>query len=69
MQSSKIGIDAGGTLIKVAYTENESAGYRSFRSRDMDEAAAWIENDFDHPSICITGGKVRYWRVSFTPRP
>ncbi|WP_176448686.1 type II pantothenate kinase [Lentibacillus sp. CBA3610] len=57
MSQTKIGIDAGGTLIKIAYPENERIHYQSFPSRAMDDVVSWITNHFENPAICITGGK------------
>lgn len=57
MNQAKIGIDAGGTLIKIAYCQNGSINYRSFQSKSMEEAALWITQHFENPTICITGGK------------
>ncbi|GGJ81858.1 type II pantothenate kinase [Lentibacillus kapialis] len=57
MESVKIGIDAGGTLIKIAYVENEAIHYRSFRSQAIDDAIQWINGCFENPDICVTGGK------------
>ncbi|WP_010531382.1 type II pantothenate kinase [Lentibacillus jeotgali] len=57
MQPTKIGIDAGGTLIKVAYTENRRIHYQSFRSGAVDDVVKWIGEHFKNPDICVTGGK------------
>src|SRR5699024_6446052 len=57
MKSTKIGIDAGGTLIKAVYVENETIHYRSFRSQAMDDVVKWINEHFKNPAICVTGGK------------
>ncbi|WP_164667317.1 type II pantothenate kinase [Virgibacillus doumboii] len=57
MNQTKIGIDAGGTLIKVASQENGAINYQSFPSRDIDEVCTWFTNSFDNPAVCITGGK------------
>lgn len=53
----KIGIDIGGTLIKVAYSENEKIQYRKFPSSRLKEAAVWVKEHFDKAPICLTGGK------------
>ncbi|MFC4558280.1 type II pantothenate kinase [Virgibacillus kekensis] len=57
MTRVKIGIDAGGTLIKIAYIEDEKVNYQTFNSRETDEASKWIKEKFNNPSICITGGR------------
>lgn len=57
MSQTKIGIDAGGTLIKIAYLKEETIQYRSFQSHHMDEAVSWVNDHFDTTDICVTGGK------------
>lgn len=59
MSLNKLGIDAGGTLIKVSYWEAGEIRYRKFDSSDPHNAVAWIRNHFGPAgaSICITGGK------------
>lgn len=53
----KIGMDAGGTLIKAAYQQaGEAIGYRKFPTSRLQDAALWI-NGLDRAEICITGGK------------
>lgn len=51
-----VGIDAGGTLIKVAYTENGSLHFIKYPIAEIERVAAWI-NELENPTICITGGK------------
>lgn len=64
---SNIGIDAGGTLIKVAYRENGAIQYRKFTSKNPDEVVEWIENHFSNPKICITGGKATLLQNRLAP--
>ncbi|MFD0675665.1 MULTISPECIES: type II pantothenate kinase [unclassified Paenibacillus] len=56
----KMGIDAGGTLIKIAYRAAESEEvmeYIHFPSPQIREAASWIKQHAPQAKICITGGK------------
>ncbi|MBP1949257.1 type II pantothenate kinase [Virgibacillus litoralis] len=53
----KIGIDAGGTLVKVAYRGSDNIGYQTFPSQDIDDAVSWLYDTFENPTVCITGGK------------
>lgn len=53
-----IGVDAGGTLIKVVYKTKEAIEYKKFHVSQLQDAARWI-NDFDDSTVCITGGKAR----------
>ncbi|WP_010274597.1 type II pantothenate kinase [Paenibacillus senegalensis] len=55
-----VGIDAGGTLIKVVSREKGDGGalaYRKFHSSDLPGAAAWIRSRYSQAKLCITGGK------------
>ncbi|WP_257349680.1 type II pantothenate kinase [Pseudalkalibacillus decolorationis] len=57
MNKTRIGIDAGGTLVKVAYQEEDQIKYQTFPSRKMDEVVSWIYDSFANHKICVTGGK------------
>lgn len=50
-----VGIDAGGTLVKVAYTENGALHFTKYPIAEMDRVAAWV-NGLADGEICITGG-------------
>lgn len=51
-----IGIDAGGTLIKVACMKNSSLEFIKYPISQLDYVASWISR-FNNNKICITGGK------------
>nr|WP_091171086.1 type II pantothenate kinase [Paenibacillus sp. 1_12] len=51
-----IGIDAGGTLIKIAYMEKNELILNKFPVSEMAHVAAWINGQID-ARICMTGGK------------
>ncbi len=57
MIQMKIGIDAGGTLVKVAYWESNNIVYQTFPSQATGDAVSWLYNTFENPTVCITGGK------------
>lgn len=57
MSSLKIGIDAGGTLIKLAYEKQGTIHYQKFDSHNLQLAADWINNQCKDAQVCITGGK------------
>ncbi|WP_408010326.1 type II pantothenate kinase [Pseudalkalibacillus sp. A8] len=57
MTQTRIGIDAGGTLVKVAYHDKEKIKYQTFSSHKMGDVVSWLYNCFDNPKICVTGGK------------
>ncbi|TLS37278.1 type II pantothenate kinase [Pseudalkalibacillus caeni] len=52
-----LGIDAGGTLIKVAYIENETIHYKMFQSNQFRDLKDWIDGNFASPNIALTGGR------------
>lgn len=56
----KLGIDAGGTLIKIAYIEEElgSIQYRTFPASQIEAAADWILRQ-GAAEVCVTGGKAK----------
>ncbi|HSJ37090.1 MAG TPA: type II pantothenate kinase [Planococcus sp. (in: firmicutes)] len=51
-----VGIDAGGTLVKVAYTENGSLHFTKYPVADIKRVADWV-NSLNDSEICITGGR------------
>lgn len=51
-----VGIDAGGTLIKVAYSENGSIQFDKYPIAEIEQVAFWV-NGLSQAEICITGGK------------
>ncbi|SDX61988.1 type II pantothenate kinase [Paenibacillus sp. CF384] len=55
----KIGVDAGGTLIKLAYThkQGEPISFRTFPALQPEQAVKWIQGFDDEVQISITGGK------------
>ncbi|WP_231637333.1 MULTISPECIES: type II pantothenate kinase [Bacillales] len=52
----KIGIDAGGTLIKVAWMQSGALEFNKFPISQLENVAQQISG-FDNAKICITGGK------------
>ncbi|MGI2328621.1 type II pantothenate kinase [Planococcus sp. YIM B11945] len=51
-----VGIDAGGTLIKVAYTELGELHFTKFPIAEMERVASWV-NEKNASKVCVTGGK------------
>ena len=58
-QQAICGIDAGGTLVKIAYrTEGSSDNrYLKFRSDRLSDAADWVKRELTGAALCLTGGK------------
>ncbi|HEX7065493.1 MAG TPA: type II pantothenate kinase [Bacillales bacterium] len=57
MSATGIGVDVGGTLIKIAYVDEEAIHYRKFPADQLKEAALWVREHFPGARICVTGGK------------
>ena len=56
--TTRIGIDAGGTLTKVAYWNDENImSFKSFLSSDFQSVKEWVESKHSSSSICLTGGR------------
>lgn len=56
--ATRIGIDAGGTLTKIAYwDENKKMSFQSFLSSDFQAVKDWIDTNHSLASICLTGGR------------
>ena len=55
-----IGIDAGGTLTKIAYMDsNEKMAFEIFPSNDFSKVKDWIENNPHIEEIGLTGGRTK----------
>lgn len=52
-----IGIDAGGTLIKIAYTRNGHLHFKTFSTDRMEDVVRLIQGDLNRADVCLTGGK------------
>lgn len=52
----RIGVDAGGSLIKIAYTDMNTTHYLKFPADQLKAAAEWV-NGQTNSHIAITGGK------------
>lgn len=56
--TTRIGIDAGGTLTKIAYwNEEKELELKSFLSSDFKAVKDWIDSNHSEASICLTGGR------------
>ncbi|MDF2067057.1 type II pantothenate kinase [Bacillus sp. Cr_A10] len=64
--ATKIGIDAGGTLTKIAYfDEHLNLQLISFLSSDMQAVKDWIDTNHSLASICLTGGRAEQLKKHF----
>ncbi|EGA90078.1 pantothenate kinase [Planococcus donghaensis MPA1U2] len=51
-----VGIDAGGTLIKVAYTKKGEVHFEKYPIAEIEQVADWVNNLGDC-KVCVTGGR------------
>ncbi|WP_414045651.1 type II pantothenate kinase [Macrococcus equi] len=55
----KIGIDAGGTLIKIAILENGTFTFKKQPSVEIEQVAEWLKT-VPEAEVALTGGKATY---------
>lgn len=66
---TKIGIDAGGTLTKVAYlNQAEEVVLKHFPSHDLQTVASFIDGEQQLEKICLTGGRAEQLRQLITSK-
>lgn len=65
--NNRVGIDAGGSLIKIAYEENGILHYRKQPIIEMDEALGWLKLISSNKSIFLTGGRAGKIKAKFFP--
>ncbi|WP_077597186.1 type II pantothenate kinase [Oceanobacillus kimchii] len=53
----RIGIDAGGSLVKVAFEEKGKMHLKTYSSYNMDEVIQWLKTLSPYASFHITGGR------------
>ena len=56
-----IGIDAGGTLTKIAYFNKKLLTFEKFYSHEQHKIIDWIKNNNGIKQICITGVNRNYY--------
>lgn len=56
----KIGIDAGGTLIKVAILDKDDRTFKKYPSSEIDGVISMLNKDYVRDEIYLTGGKAEY---------
>ncbi|MGX6441759.1 type II pantothenate kinase [Neobacillus sp. K501] len=57
MQQIKAGIDAGGSLIKIVFAENERMHFKKYSINEMDQAITWLKLVAPSVKVVITGGR------------
>ncbi|MDY0396176.1 type II pantothenate kinase [Virgibacillus halophilus] len=66
----RIGIDAGGTLTKLVYSERNRLHFKTYQMDETSELINWLNMVGDDCELCLTGGKapqvekksMRTWR-------
>ncbi|RHW38044.1 type II pantothenate kinase [Neobacillus notoginsengisoli] len=65
--ATTIGIDAGGTLLKIAYTENGKTKFRQSDYSKADSLLQWLKMLAPNAAVSITGGRARWAKENFFP--
>lgn len=65
--NNRIGIDAGGSLIKIAYEENGRFHFRKQPIGKMDEAFEWLKIVSTNKRIFLTGGRAGKIKAELFP--
>ncbi|MFP7472193.1 type II pantothenate kinase [Niallia taxi] len=63
---AKIGIDAGGSMIKLAFEQNGRIHFRKYPNAQTDTALKWLKL-FEWNDTAITGSKAAYLKQAFFP--
>ncbi|MCG1009875.1 type II pantothenate kinase [Salinicoccus sp. ID82-1] len=56
----KIGIDAGGTLIKVVYVDGDHRTFEKWPSTEVDALIEVLDSQYAEDALFLTGGKAEY---------
>ncbi|MGA9227706.1 MAG: type II pantothenate kinase [Mesobacillus sp.] len=67
MNENTIGIDAGGSLIKIAFEENSRLRFKKYPIEDIDSALTWLKMFAASNRIVLTGGKAGMIKADFFP--
>lgn len=67
MTDNAIGIDAGGSLIKIAFEENSRLKFKKYPIDDLDSALKWLKMFAASKRIVLTGGKAGMIKTDFFP--
>lgn len=68
MTAKKLGIDAGGTLIKVVIEEGSGFHYKCYPIRQLNQAAAWMAVAAQGAKVYLTGGKASFIKQNYSPQ-
>ncbi|RBP90551.1 pantothenate kinase [Cytobacillus firmus] len=65
MKPAKIGIDAGGSLLKMAFEEQGQIHYKSYSIDELYSSMNWLKMTAADAPIALTGGKAEYLKNEF----
>lgn len=65
MTVRKLGVDAGGTLIKIAINEEGRFHYKKYPVSELEEACRWLSILAQGAAIGLTGGKAHFLKKNF----
>ncbi|MFC4023524.1 type II pantothenate kinase [Oceanobacillus longus] len=64
----RIGIDAGGSLIKLAYEESGRLHVKTYPNQDREQLLQWLTSVAPDATLHVTGGKSGYLAMTATQR-
>lgn len=67
MQRNTAGIDAGGSLIKIVYQENERMHFKKYSINEQDSAISWLKLSVPSLKVSLTGGKSSVIQKKYFP--
>lgn len=65
--NNRIGVDAGGSLIKIVYEENGRMHFRKQPNSELDDALQWLKITAPNKPIYLTGGKAGTIQANYFP--
>lgn len=63
----KVGIDAGGSLIKIAFQEHGVMHYKKYPISELESAITWLKAAAPNGMAALTGGKAHILQEKFFP--
>lgn len=69
MKPAKIGIDAGGSLLKMAFEEKGQIHYKNYLIDELDNSMNWLKMTAADAEVALTGGKAEYLKKSIFKMP
>ncbi|WLR57122.1 type II pantothenate kinase [Mesobacillus subterraneus] len=65
--NNRIGIDAGGSLIKIVYEENGKLHFRKYLMGEMEDALGWLTLISSNKKVFLTGGRAGNIKAGYYP--